>query len=184
MIITGIYTITNKINNRVYIGSSKDINRRWKQHINDLNKSKHINQSLQDDWIKYGQNNFDFNVVRQCDESELKYAELDEIFSSWDVLYNAPSLKDEVVYLVCNYLKDKNKDFMIDHKSDNCFDKRALNFNIFAYSGEKKELYLSLRNLDYVCSPEDEEKYQKSSVAKRQYVDNRAGDLIEIEYGH
>lgn len=181
---TGIYSITNKINNRVYIGSSKDINRRWKQHINDLNKGTHINQSLQDDWRKYGENNFKFNVIRQCDESELKYIELDEIFSSWDLLYNAPSLKDEVVYLVCNYLIDKKKDFVIDYKSDDCSDKRALNFNIFAYSGEERELYLSLRNLDYVKKSEDEEKYQKSSIAKRQYVDSKAGDFIEIEYGH
>ena len=37
----GIYKITNKINNKIYIGQSKDIERRWKKHINN-SKTKAI----------------------------------------------------------------------------------------------------------------------------------------------
>ena len=33
----GIYKITNKINNKVYIGESLNILRRWDEHIDDLN---------------------------------------------------------------------------------------------------------------------------------------------------
>ena len=30
----GIYKITNKLNGKVYIGQSRDIDARWRQHIN------------------------------------------------------------------------------------------------------------------------------------------------------
>ena len=37
--VTGIYKITNKITNKVYIGQSVDIRRRWISHINILNNT-------------------------------------------------------------------------------------------------------------------------------------------------
>lgn len=59
----GIYSIKNKINGKIYIGQTQDIDKRWNQHINNLNKNKHINIYLQNAWNKYGQDNFDFNVI-------------------------------------------------------------------------------------------------------------------------
>ena len=32
--ICGIYKITNQVNSKIYIGQSKDIYRRWKEHKN------------------------------------------------------------------------------------------------------------------------------------------------------
>lgn len=49
--------------------------------------------------------------------------------------------------------------------------------------GKEKELYFSLRNLDYTKTLEDEEKYIQSSQIKMDYVHERSGELIEIEYG-
>lgn len=45
-IVCGVYSITNKINSKKYIGSSKDIYRRWLEHTNLLNKGKHENNYL------------------------------------------------------------------------------------------------------------------------------------------
>ncbi len=59
----GIYKITNKINNKVYIGSSKNITYRWKQHIDSLESKKHHNIKLQLDWNKYGYCNFTFEIL-------------------------------------------------------------------------------------------------------------------------
>ena len=36
-IISGIYCIENKVNNKKYIGQSKNINDRWYKHKNELN---------------------------------------------------------------------------------------------------------------------------------------------------
>jgi len=39
MKIAGIYCITNKINGKQYIGSSIDLNARWKKHLSSLRES-------------------------------------------------------------------------------------------------------------------------------------------------
>jgi group I intron endonuclease len=50
----GIYRIINKINDKFYIGSSDNIERRFSRHLLDLKKNKHDNQHLQNAWNKYG----------------------------------------------------------------------------------------------------------------------------------
>lgn len=40
----GIYRIENKINNRVYIGKSISIGKRWYQHLNLLENNSHPNK--------------------------------------------------------------------------------------------------------------------------------------------
>jgi group I intron endonuclease len=67
----GIYKITNKINGKFYIGSSKQIERRWWEHQNDLNKNKHVNQKLQSAWSQHGSNEFEFTIIETVDESQL-----------------------------------------------------------------------------------------------------------------
>ncbi len=60
-----IYKITNNLNNRVYIGSSIDVERRWKQHkeasINE--KDHHYNYPLMVAFREFGIANFTFEVV-------------------------------------------------------------------------------------------------------------------------
>lgn len=69
---TGIYKITNKINNNCYIGQSVDIERRWKQHIKNSSKTSRNSQyPLYRAFRKYGLNNFTFEILCLCDKSEL-----------------------------------------------------------------------------------------------------------------
>jgi group I intron endonuclease len=63
---TGIYKITNILNNKIYIGSSKDIQTRWRKHISLLKSTKHSNTHLQNAWIKYGENAFIIEVIEIC----------------------------------------------------------------------------------------------------------------------
>lgn len=51
---SGIYKITNVVNNKVYIGLSIHLNKRWGEHKNDLIKNKHFNAHLQNSVNKYG----------------------------------------------------------------------------------------------------------------------------------
>ena len=67
----GVYCIENIINNKKYIGISRDIKRRWSEHRHELNYHIHVNQYLQSAWDKYGKSNFKFYVVELCDESVL-----------------------------------------------------------------------------------------------------------------
>lgn len=62
----GIYKIVNKLNQRVYIGQSKDIKNRWMRHKSCLNNNSHENKYLQNAWNKYGEGNFEFIVIEEC----------------------------------------------------------------------------------------------------------------------
>lgn len=60
----GVYSITNKNNSCVYIGStSNSIKRRWGAHKSMLNNGKHHNKHLQHAWDKYGADAFEFLVL-------------------------------------------------------------------------------------------------------------------------
>ena len=69
--LSGIYRIQNIINNKIYIGSSININNREYKHFWMLNKGIHDNQYLQNSYTLYGKNSFVFEVVEYCLESEL-----------------------------------------------------------------------------------------------------------------
>ena len=69
--LVGIYRIVNLISGDFYIGSSKDIERRWSEHKRKLNIKKHQNVILQRAWDKYGENNFSFEVVDSCSLEDL-----------------------------------------------------------------------------------------------------------------
>lgn len=71
----GIYCIENIINNKKYIGQSKDIDQRWKDHRWSLNRGDHCNRHLQASWNKYGEESFCFYVVEECDELLLEERE-------------------------------------------------------------------------------------------------------------
>jgi len=72
---SGIYRIRNLITNDCYYGSSKNIEKRWTRHKNDLRNNKHINIILTRAWQKYGEDNFIFEIVEICDVEHLKQFE-------------------------------------------------------------------------------------------------------------
>lgn len=71
----GIYQIYNKANGKQYIGSSVNIENRWRQHRSSLKKQKHRNSHLQNAWNMYGENTFAFEIIEECSKEELKNKE-------------------------------------------------------------------------------------------------------------
>ena len=67
----GIYKITNIDTDKVYIGQSSNIEKRWNTHIKRLNNNTHINKHLQAAWNKYGADRFKFTVFMEVEESKL-----------------------------------------------------------------------------------------------------------------
>jgi group I intron endonuclease len=77
----GIYRIKNLVNGKCYYGSSKQIEKRFDRHKRELKNNIHINRVLQRAWDKYGENNFIFEIVEECNinvllEIEQKYLDL------------------------------------------------------------------------------------------------------------
>ena len=64
--ICGVYKIVNKVNGKIYVGSSKDIETRWRNHKSALNDGTHANPHLQRAWDKYKAHNFSFEIIEEC----------------------------------------------------------------------------------------------------------------------
>lgn len=70
-----IYKITNLINNKIYIGQSWNIKKRWHEHRN-YKTNKHLNSSI----LKYGLDNFSFKILQELNsEGELTQYRLNEL---------------------------------------------------------------------------------------------------------
>lgn len=67
----GIYKITNMINGKIYIGSSKNIRSRWTCHLSDLRKQNHHSVHLQRAFNKYGISNFNIEILQETEEEYL-----------------------------------------------------------------------------------------------------------------
>jgi len=69
--IVGIYAIINVLSQKLYIGSSNDMYKRFKQHKRALIKNKHNNYKLQRAWNKYGSEVFEFQILETVSENLL-----------------------------------------------------------------------------------------------------------------
>lgn len=73
---TGIYKITNTLNQKVYIGQAVNIAERWKQHIKRALGAEPITQNkLYPAMQKDGVWNFTFEIVEVCDKPQLNERE-------------------------------------------------------------------------------------------------------------
>ena len=69
---TGIYKITNLVNGKVYIGASKNIEKRWSAHRNG-------HSDLAKEFQTFGLDNFKFEILLECPEDMLCQWERDMI---------------------------------------------------------------------------------------------------------
>jgi len=90
-IVAYIYSITNNINQKQYVGLTRQSNpyNRWKKHLEDsrYNSQHPIHRAIR----KYGSDNFKFRIIEECDESKLEEREIYYIkeFNTFYEGYNA-----------------------------------------------------------------------------------------------
>lgn len=73
--ISAVYKITNIETNDCYVGSSKDINRRWKEHKRPSIWNSQPNNKLYNDMKKYGLDNFQFQILKAVEPEHLREIE-------------------------------------------------------------------------------------------------------------
>lgn len=86
----GIYKIQNKLNNKVYIGQSNDIERRFKEHCS-YKRNKNSNKHTIDRAIcKYGKESFTYEIIEECPLEKLDEREIYWIqyYNSYEKGYN------------------------------------------------------------------------------------------------
>ena len=75
MKISAVYKITNTVTNDFYIGSSKDVKKRWIAHKCQSRWNEHPNSPMYLDMKKYGVDKFVFEVLAEVEPEQLKEAE-------------------------------------------------------------------------------------------------------------
>lgn len=87
---SGIYKIVNTVNNKYYIGSTRNFKDRWRRHLNALQNNRHINKHLQNAWNKYGSDKFQFKIIENnidhtklltLEQSYLNNTKIDECYN-------------------------------------------------------------------------------------------------------
>ena len=143
----GIYKITNKLNNKCYIGQSIDIEQRWKQH-RMYYASNHCSTN---DWhydLFYNPQNYDFSIVEECSMEELNIKEKYwiEYYDSYNNGLNKTKGGDYIRNSNKIYVKDKydyNNCFMLKWE-DYCQAARELSpsaLNLYMYLAKNKDGY-------------------------------------------
>jgi len=113
---SGIYKITNEINGKFYIGSTKDLNRRKKDHFRLLKKGVNHSVILQKAVNKYGIDNFKFEILVECSEDLLFTIEqkiVDELKPEYNIAIQNVSVPTGLPYknksLYKKYAEDRLK---------------------------------------------------------------------------
>ena len=73
--ISGVYKITNTVTGDFYIGSSKNVKRRWESHKWPSRWKRYKNNPMYQDFQKYGLENFVFEILEVVEPDSLKETE-------------------------------------------------------------------------------------------------------------
>jgi group I intron endonuclease len=114
---SGIYLITNLLNNKKYVGSSVNIYNRYHTHKIKLKQKIHSNKHLEASYHKYGADNFIFEILEYCEKTELEFKEqyyIDFLKPEYNKRLQACNnfglkIKDVTKIKISNTLKLKNK---------------------------------------------------------------------------
>lgn len=83
----------NKTNNKIYIGSSVDLNCRWRNHLYRLRKNIHPNNFIQNDFNKCKENAFVFEIVEFCSKNDIVEKEQIWVNKFYDNQYKCYNLR-------------------------------------------------------------------------------------------
>ena len=147
MKICGIYRITNIITGDFYIGSSKDIKRRWREHKTPSAWKRFPNNPLYKDMKKYGLNNFVFEILEEVEIEQLKEKE-QEFIETLKPTYNSCNAKGHDVERYKQYYKEyqKSKKYKEYQKSEKYQESHRKSSNKYQKSEKGKKYQKDYQN--------------------------------------
>lgn len=194
----GIYKITNIVNNKCYIGSSRNLPKRIYEHKRQLRKDNHHSYKLQKSWNKYGEENFTFEIICECDVNQLIVLEqkyFDEISPELVILKVAGSFEGykhtEETKQLLREKRLKQTFIMTDEWRKNISDSRkgmVLNkehkINLSKSHIGKKHSEETKKKIKNKCVKERMVEMQKLTVTKRKENDSyRMTDIQKQKIG-
>lgn len=96
--VSGVYEIRHRPSERCYIGSSVNIDLRWREHQLHLGRGVHKSRYLQRVWSKYGAGEFAFRILLRCKPADLVFYEQRCLDSLRPVFNSAPDANSQLGY--------------------------------------------------------------------------------------
>ena len=78
--ISCVYTITNTITGKIYVGETTWKHRRFLHHKLHLKNNKHENRRLQEDFNKFGEEAFEYSVVKELSNDKKLLRQEEKIY--------------------------------------------------------------------------------------------------------
>ena len=110
MEISGVYKITNTITGDFYIGSSKNVKKRWADHKWPSTWKNHPNNPMYLDMQKYGIDKFVFEILAEVEPEQLKEME-QEFIETLKPTYNSRNANGLDVEKRKEYQKKYQKEY-------------------------------------------------------------------------
>lgn len=173
---TGVYSITNKVNGKRYVGSTKrSFNERWGEHTKSLTERKHHSKYLQRAFNKYGEDNFTFEVIATCPKEyciRLEQWFLDNLKPEYNISPTASStfgVKKSPEQIA--QMRDRVKIFMASDEGKKIVSKAQKK----RYEREEEREKLRSHAIKYHSTPEAKEKNKARAI--KQFSDPKKREL-------
>ena len=115
--IIGIYRIINTITGDSYIGSSKDIKERWRNHKKPSTWKRSSNNKLYQDMEKYGVDKFELQILAEAEVGSLKEIE-QQFIETLKPTYNNRNAKGWDTERYKERHKERNKEYRKIHRDE------------------------------------------------------------------
>ena len=133
MKICGIYKITNTITGDFYIGSSKNVKKRWTEHKRKSMWKQNPNKQLYQDMQKYGVDKFVFEILAEVEADKLKETE-QQFIEKLKPTYNDRNAKGWNIERRKETHKEYNKEYSKTDKRKKA--QKQYNNQLCCYNGE------------------------------------------------
>ena len=158
MKISGIYKITNTITGDFYIGSSKDVKKRWIDHKCPSRWNKYPNNQMYLDMKHYGTDKFVFEILAEVEADSLKEME-QQFIETLKPTYNS----NRANALDIEKYKKYQKEFYKEYNSQLC-----------CYNGEVLKLCALSKRFQRAGIPHPQ-------IEAKKYLLNKSKDNIKGE---
>lgn len=113
--ISGVYKITNTVTGDFYIGSSKDVKRRWAHHKYPSVWKNNPNNPMYLDMKRYGLDYFEFQILEEVEIGQLKEIE-QKFIEKLKPTYNDRNANGFDIERNKEYMKEYNKEYHKEYK--------------------------------------------------------------------
>jgi group I intron endonuclease len=162
--VKGVYKITNLINNKVYIGESKDIIKRWDNYRKIQCKGQ---TKLYHSLKYYGVKNHKFDIILKCEEKDLLYFE-----SCFQEIYVSVENGLNCKYTGRNDIKTRHSIETIEKIKESNKNKKRSEQSKINNSNAQKKLYSEGYVNPFKNKKHSEESNQKNRESNKKLYEN------------